>query len=96
MHPIIWLIYMALEILSFALIIWIIFSWLIAFRILNMSQPIVYRVNDALNRLFEPMLRPIRRYMPNTGTLDLSPLVLWLFIAFLQYTIHYYFNITPE
>lgn len=91
MHPIIYLFYLALEVLWIALIIWIIMSWLISFRVLNISQPLVYRIHYILNRLFEPILRPIRRYMPDLGGIDISPIVLFLLISFLQYSLGYYF-----
>lgn len=91
MHPIIYLFYLALEVLWIALIIWIIMSWLISFRVLNISQPLVYRIHYTLNRLFEPILRPIRRYMPDLGGIDISPIVLFLLISFLQYSLGYYF-----
>lgn len=92
MHPIVYLLYLALNILSILLIVWIIISWLVSFRVLNTSNRFVHAVYDTLNRLFEPLLRPIRRYMPDTGAVDLSPIVLILAIEFSRYTLLYYFN----
>jgi YggT family protein len=89
--PIIYLLYMTLNLLSFALIVWIIISWLVSFRVLNTSNRFVYAVHDALNRFFEPILRPIRRFMPDLGTIDISPIVLFLLIEFAQYCLVYYF-----
>lgn len=91
MNPIIALINVILNMLSLALIIWIIMGWLIEFRILNRTQPLVWRINDALTRLFEPMLQHIRKITPNLGTVDISPVILWLAIFFVQYTINYLF-----
>jgi YggT family protein len=91
MHPIIWLIYQTLNILSLLLIVWIIVSWLISFNVLNTSNRFVYAVYDALNRLFRPILRPIRKYLPDMGTIDLSTIVLFLLIEFVQYCLVYYF-----
>lgn len=90
MNPIFYIIDLALGLLSFALLVWIIMGWLISFRILNRSQPLVYRLYDALDRLFYPILKPIRRFMPDLGSVDISPIILWLLIQFLQYSIRYY------
>lgn len=90
-NPLIYLINLILNIVSFLLIVWIVLSWLISFRIVNPHQQLVYQVNTALNRLFEPMLRPIRRIMPDTGSLDLSPIVLFIAIEVIQYSLVYYF-----
>lgn len=92
MHPIVYLLYQALNLLSFFLIVWIIISWLVSFRVLNTSNRFVYMVHDTMNKLFEPMLRPIRKLMPDLGTIDLSPIVLFLAIEFTQYCLLYYFN----
>lgn len=89
MNPLFWLLDQALGILNLALIIWIIVSWLVSFRVLDMSNRFVYAVYDTLNRLFEPMLRPIRRALPDLGTIDLSPIVLFLLIGFGRYCITY-------
>lgn len=91
MHPLVYLLYQALSILSFLLIVWIIVSWLVSFRVLNTSNRFVYAVYDTLNRLFAPMLRPIRRFLPDLGTIDLSPIALFLLIRFAQYCLAYYF-----
>ena len=62
----------------------IIFSWLIAFNVINTRNRFVYAVGDILNRLTEPALRPIRRVLPNLGGLDISPVVLILLLYFLR------------
>lgn len=89
MNPLFWFLYKALGILSFLLLVWIILSWLINFQILNTSNRFVYAVNDTLTRLFEPMLRRIRKVMPDLGAIDLSPILLFLLISFAQYCILY-------
>lgn len=53
----------------------IIMSWLINFGVLNLHQPIVAQLWDGLNRILEPAYGPIRRVLPDTGALDLAPLV---------------------
>ncbi|MBM3617072.1 MAG: YggT family protein [Alphaproteobacteria bacterium] len=91
MHPILMLINLILDVFRWALIIWIIISWLIQFGIVNRHQPLVYRINDALSRLFEPILAKIRKHVPPLGSLDVAPIVLLIALAFVQYTINYYF-----
>ncbi len=62
-------------------IIHIIMGWLINFQVLNLRQPLVSQIWDGLSRLLEPIYSRIRRFMPDTGALDLSPLVLFIAIA---------------
>lgn len=64
-----------LSVAFFIMIMHIILSWLITFGVLNLHQPVVYQLWDGLNRLLEPIYAPIRRVLPNTGGLDLAPLV---------------------
>ena len=64
------------------LIIWVVMSWLIAFKVVNTYNRFVYLVNDFLFRITEPALRPIRRFMPNLGGIDISPVILILVLVF--------------
>ena len=71
------------------LYLWILFasviaSWLISFDVLKVSNRAVYLIVDFLYRATEPALRPIRRFMPNLGAIDLSPVVLILALLFLR------------
>jgi YggT family protein len=59
-------------------------SWLIAFNVVNTRNQFVAMLADALFRLTEPALAPIRRVLPNFGGLDLSPVVLILLLFFLR------------
>ena len=63
-------------------------GWLIAFKIINPWQPVVRMVIDALSRIHEPLLRPVRRLLPDFGALDVSPIVLFLLAQFLRNLIH--------
>ncbi|WP_172331907.1 YggT family protein [Mangrovicoccus sp. HB161399] len=69
-----------LSVVFFIMIVHIIMSWLINFNVLNLSQPLVYQIWDGLNRLLEPLYAPVRRILPNTGALDLAPLVVFIAI----------------
>jgi YggT family protein len=66
------------------LLVAVVMSWLVNFNIINTRQRVVYMVMDALNRITEPALRPIRRVMPDMGGLDISPIVLMLILYFIQ------------
>ncbi len=61
-----------------------VFSWLIAFNVVNTGNRFIYTVVDTLYRLTEPALRPIRQFLPNLGGIDVSPVVLLLGLIFLQ------------
>ena len=73
-----------LSVAKFIVIAHIIMSWLINFGVLNMGQPIVAQLWDGLNRLLQPIYDPIRRMLPNTGALDLAPLVAFIIIIILR------------
>ena len=77
-------IYYALDIYKWFVIAMVIFSWLFAFNVINTRNQFVAMVGDFLMRVTEPVLRTIRRFMPDLGGVDLSPIVLFLIIFFLQ------------
>ena len=66
------------------LIINVIMSWLVAFNIVNTSNRFVYSVLDISQRLTDPPLNFIRRYLPNLGSIDISPIILILGLMFLR------------
>lgn len=68
----------------------IIMSWLISFNVINTRNEFVATVWRVLNALTEPVLGPIRRVMPNMSGLDLSPIILFLIIIFIQQIIAHY------
>ena len=59
-------------------------SWLVAFNVINTSNRFVYSVLEISYKLTDPPLRFIRRFMPNLGTIDISPIVLILTLVFLR------------
>ena len=59
-------------------------SWLVAFNIINTSNRFVYSVLEISYKLTDPPLRFIRSFMPNLGTVDISPIVLILGLVFLR------------
>ncbi len=84
MQSLLLLIDMILNLYIWLLLIWVILSWLITFDIINVRNRLVYLVSDFLNRITEPVLRPIRRVVPLVGGIDLSPVVLIFAIIFLR------------
>ena len=69
--------------------IWIIIinailSWLVAFNILNTQNRFVFSVLDTTHKLTDPALNKIRRFLPTFGSIDLSPVVLILFLMFIR------------
>lgn len=66
------------------IIVQAILSWLIAFNVINTSNDLIRSIWVALDKLTEPLYRPIRRIMPDLGALDLSPMVVLIIIIILQ------------
>ena len=79
--------YLALQILkiySYVVIANVIISWLIAFNVLNTQNRFVYSILELTYRLTDPILNKIRRFLPNLGALDISPIILLLLIWFIE------------
>ncbi|MDZ7873136.1 MAG: YggT family protein [Rhizobium sp.] len=75
---------LALSIFTWILIGSAIFSWLYAFNVINSSNRFVATLGQFLHNVTEPVLRPIRRFMPDLGGIDISPIVVLLIIFFLR------------
>jgi len=75
---------LALNLYTWVLIASAIFSWLYAFNVINSSNRFVNSVGMFLFNVTEPVLRPIRRIMPDLGGIDISPIILLLIIFFLR------------
>jgi len=74
----------ALDFYLWIVIIGVVLSWLVAFNVVNTSNRFVYMVGDFTHRATEPALGRIRRFIPNLGGMDISPVVLILLIIFLK------------
>lgn len=90
-NPFITLITTVLDLYGWVLLAWIIISLLISFDIINRYNPVVSKVSEFLYKATEPVLRRIRRYMPNIGAIDLSPIVVFLLIRFINNVLYTYF-----
>ena len=84
MTSILLLIIWILDIYKWILIASAVMSWLIAFDVLNKRSRAVYMIADFLNRVTEPVLRPIRRILPNLGGVDVSPIIALLLVWLVQ------------
>ena len=85
--------YLALQILkiySYVVIANVVISWLVAFHVLNTQNRFVYSILDFTYRLTEPFLDRIRRYLPNLGAFDISPIILLMLIWIIQMFMEYY------
>ncbi|WP_438996472.1 YggT family protein [Candidatus Puniceispirillum sp.] len=84
MYAVIILIDQIINIYIWTLLAYIMSSWLVAFKIINPWQPAVRMIINVLARLHEPILRQVRRYLPDIGGIDLSPIVLFLAAQFIR------------
>lgn len=74
----------ALNIFIWFIIASAVFSWLYAFNIVNVRNPTVAAIGDFLYKVTEPALKPIRRFMPDLGGVDISPIILFIIIYFVR------------
>ena len=84
MISIFYLVLQILKIYSYVVIANVILSWLIAFNVLNTQNRFVYSLLELTYRLTDPILNKIRRFIPNLGSLDISPVILLLLIWFIE------------
>ena len=82
--PVFSLIGIILEFYQLVIFAMVILSWLIGFNVINRHNQFVDMIWRMVNSLTEPVLRPIRRYIPSIGGMDLSPLILLFGVIFLQ------------
>jgi len=73
-----------LQLYVYAIFAMVVLSWLFAFKVLNPGNQFVSSLSHFLDKITEPVLNPIRKFMPNLGGIDISPIVLLLGIMFLR------------
>ena len=66
------------------IIINVILSWLVSFNILNTQNRFVFAILNATHQLTDPVLNKIRKFIPNLGSIDISPVVLILLLIFIR------------
>ena len=84
MNSLLALLIQIIDLYKLVLIFYIIATWLVAFNIINTSNRFVYSLMEILYRLCEPSLRWVRRYVPRFGNIDISPIIVFLLLWFLQ------------
>ena len=84
MIAIFYLVLQILKLYSYVVIVNVILSWLVAFNILNTQNRLVYSILELSYRLTDPILNKIRHFLPNLGSLDISPIILLLLIWFIE------------
>ena len=84
MNSLLALLIQIIDLYKLVLIFYIIATWLVAFNIINTSNRFVYSLMEILYRLCEPSLRWVRRYVPTFGNIDISPIIVFLLLWFLQ------------
>ena len=87
MNPLFMLFTMILQAAFWLIIISVVMSWLVAFGVVNTRNQFAARLWEALNRLTEPLYRPVRKFLPTTfGGIDIAPVVVIFLIEFLKYS----------
>ncbi|MFW2392771.1 MAG: YggT family protein [Methyloceanibacter sp.] len=84
MVPLIGFLVLVIDLYIWVVIASAILSWLIAFNVVNTNNRIVLTIADALYRITEPALRPIRSILPSLGGIDISPVILILLLLFIR------------
>ena len=84
MIAIFYLVLQILKIYTYIVIANVVISWLVAFNILNTQNRFVYSILEFTYRLTDPILNKIRRFLPNLGNLDISPIILLILIWFIE------------
>ena len=84
MNSLLALIIQIINLYKFVLLIYIIAIWLINFNIINTSNRFIYTAMEFLYKLCEPSLRIVRKYVPNFGNIDISPIIVYLLLWFIQ------------
>ena len=84
MIAIFYLVLQILKLYSYVVIVNVVISWLVAFNILNTQNRFVYSILELSYRLTDPILNKIRHFLPNLGSLDISPIILLLLIWFIE------------
>jgi YggT family protein len=80
-YPIFWFIDQLLGLYAFVIIIYVAMTWLEQLNIVSRGNQLVHAIMDFCYRVTNPLLRPIRRFLPDLGGIDLSPLILLLLVA---------------
>ena len=84
MGSLLYLIIQFIDLYKLALIIYVIATWLVGFGIINTSNKFVYLALDALYRICNPSLKIVKKYIPTLGSIDISPIIVFILLEFLK------------
>ena len=84
MNSLLGLIIQIINLYQFLLLIYIITTWLVNFNIINTSNKFIYSLMVTIHRLCEPSLNLVRRYIPSFGSIDISPVIVYLGLWFIK------------
>ena len=90
MIAIFYLVLQLLKLYYYVVLANVVISWLVAFNILNTQNRFVYSILEMTYRLTDPILNRIRQFLPNLGSLDISPVILLVLIWFIEMCMHLY------
>ena len=84
MNSLLGLIIQIIDLYKIVLLFYIIATWLVSFNIINTSNRLVYSIMEILYKLSEPSLKIVKRFIPNFGAIDISPIIVYLLLWFIQ------------
>lgn len=88
MNPFFWLISMVTNLIFWLVIASVVMSWLVAFNVINLRQPLLARLYEGLNSLTERLYAPIRKVIPTVyGGIDISPVIVLIILQLINYTL---------
>jgi len=93
--PFVSVLLIVLNVAWWIIIIQAIMSWLVAFNVINTTSDPVRKALYALDRMTDPLYRPVRKFMPDLGALDISPMVVLLGVILLDKMLRTYFPFCP-
>ena len=90
MNSLLGLLIQIINLYQLILLIYIISTWLVNFNVINMSNRFVYTLMEAMYKLCEPSLNLVRRYVPNFGNIDVSPIIVLFGLEFIKSLLNEY------
>jgi len=90
MNPFLFLVIEIISLYKIVLITYVIATWLVGFGIINTKNRFVYSLLDALYRICEPSMRIVKKFIPVFGNIDISPIIVFIFLEFAQRFIIFY------
>ena len=84
MKSLLFLIIQIIDLYQLVLIIYVIATWLVGFRIINTTNAFVYSILTALYKICEPSMRIVKKFIPTFGNIDISPIIVFIALEFLK------------